>query len=186
MSTQIPIQQRLCFSGHRRFGGSYDDNTPTGMWIKAKLAVLIRKAIAHGYKVFISGGALGLDIWAAEEVLRQRHANGDIRLVMAIPCAGQDARWTPESRERYRRILEAADCVHYLSKDTYKPGCMDARDRLMIANVGTVLAFLERDNSGTGRAVKTALSLGKKVVVVDPRSRVTSSSESTRSETLRI
>ena len=91
--------------------------------------------------------------------------------MVAIPCAHQDVRWTPESRERYARILNAADCVRYVSKDGYKPGCMDARDRWMIENVGSVIAFMERENSGTGRAVKTALSMGRKVVLVDTKTR---------------
>ena len=168
---QTPVEQRLCFSGHRKFAGSYDENTPTGKWIKAKLAVLIGKAIAHGYRTFVCGGALYLDTLAAEEVIRQRDAGADIRLVIAVPCSGQDARWTQESRERYQEMLRAADCVHYVSRESYKPGCMDARDRWMISNVGTLIAFLEREDSGTGRAVQAALSMGKRVIVVSTTSR---------------
>lgn len=171
---QVPIEQRLCFSGHRKFDGSYDDTTRTGEWIKAKLAVLIRKAIAHGYRTFVCGGALYLDTLAAEEVIRQRNAGADIRLVLAIPCVGQDSRWTPESRERYQRILATADCVHYVSKGEYKPGCMDARDRWMIHNVSAVIAFLERESSGTGRAVQAALSMDRKVIVANPTTRLCS------------
>lgn len=171
MAAQIPIEHRLAFTGHRQFAGSYDENTPTGLWIRERLALLIRKAVDHGFRTFVSGGALGLDTWAAEEVIRQRDAGADIHLVMAIPCARQDVRWTPESRTRYRQILKAANCVHFCSKDRYEPGCMDARDRWMLENVGTVLAFLERQGSGTGRAVSTALSLGRKVIVVDTKTR---------------
>jgi len=175
---QTPIEQRLCFSGHRRFEGSYDETAPTGLWVKDKLAVLIRESIEHGFKTFVCGGALGLDTWAAEEVIRQRDAGADIRLVMAIHCARQDSRWTPGCRECYRRILEAADCVHYVSKEGYKPGCMDARDKWMLENVSSVLAFLERQDSGTGRAVHTALSMGKKVVLVNTVSKTCSVVES--------
>lgn len=171
MPAQIPIERRLAFTGHRQFAGSYDEDSTIVTWIKERLAALIEKAVRHGYKTFVSGGALGLDTWAAEEVIRQRDAGADIHLVMAIPCTGQDVRWTPESRERYRRILKAADCVHFCSKDSYEPGCMDIRDRWMLDNVSTVLAFQERKHSGTGRAVDTALSLGRKVVIVDTRAR---------------
>lgn len=75
------------------------------------------------------------------------------------------------NRERCQRILEAADRVHYVSKDGYKPGCRDARDKWMLKNVSTVLAFVERRESGTGRAIEAALSLGRKVIAVDTRAR---------------
>ena len=54
MADLIPIEQRLAFTGHRKFGGSYDDDTPTARWTRDQLAVLIRKAIDHGFKTFVS------------------------------------------------------------------------------------------------------------------------------------
>lgn len=52
------------------------------------LETAIQQAIADGSNVFISGMARGVDIWAAEIVLRFRSEGEDIKLICASPYRG--------------------------------------------------------------------------------------------------
>jgi len=59
----------LCFTGHRpqKLGG-YEPN-PIADFVKRSLRDAIERAIKRRVETFISGGALGVDQWAAEIVL---------------------------------------------------------------------------------------------------------------------
>ena len=67
---------RCCFTGHRPEKLQVPENV-----VMAALEKEIRQAIADGFRVFISGMARGVDIWAAEIVLRLRDAGEAIRLI---------------------------------------------------------------------------------------------------------
>ena len=65
-----------CFTGHR----PEKLQVPEEMVIE-KLDAAIQDAIRSGYRIFISGMAKGVDIWAAELVLRYRETNPQIQLI---------------------------------------------------------------------------------------------------------
>ena len=67
-------KHRVCFTGHRP-----EKLTRHECQVIRGLEAAIKKAIADGYKVFISGMAPGVDIWAAEIVLQLRDKGADIR-----------------------------------------------------------------------------------------------------------
>lgn len=69
---------RCCFTGHR----PEKLQAPEGV-VTAALEKEIRQAIADGFNVFITGMARGVDIWAAEIVLRLRDAGEAVRLICA-------------------------------------------------------------------------------------------------------
>ena len=66
MATESELRQhRACFTGHR----PHKLHQPESVVIAA-LEAKIREAIDDGFVTFISGMAWGVDIWAAEIVLR--------------------------------------------------------------------------------------------------------------------
>lgn len=69
---------RVCFTGHRPEKLSQPENV-----VKAALEKEIKQAIADGMNVFITGMARGVDIWAAEIVLRLRDEGQPIKLICA-------------------------------------------------------------------------------------------------------
>ena len=91
MSTEEELRQyRCCFTGHR----------PNGLkrpaWlIKIDLEREIKKAVNDGFTVFISGMAQGVDIWAAQIVLKLRKKGAPIKLICACPFDGFETRWEP-------------------------------------------------------------------------------------------
>ena len=73
-------KHRCCFTGHRPQKLNFTEEE-----IKVLLDNAIDKAIEKGYVTFITGMAMGVDIWAAEIVLQKRKSNTDIHLICAIP-----------------------------------------------------------------------------------------------------
>ena len=52
------------------------------------LSEQIDLAIAAGYTTFISGCAMGVDIWAGQLVLQKREKNPALHLIAATPWPG--------------------------------------------------------------------------------------------------
>lgn len=76
-------------------------------WLEAE----ILKAINDGFVTFVSGMARGVDIWAAEIILRLRDEGQPIHLICASPFEGFESSWPEEWKQRYNGILRRADLV---------------------------------------------------------------------------
>lgn len=158
-----------CVTGHRPKGFPWDyHNTDCDQHLEylesmvGFVDLLIRK---EGVKSFIAGGALGADTDFAETVLDLRdNLYDDVTLEIAVPCKGQDARWSDEDKARYKRILDRADKVTILS-DHYTNFCMQKRNEYMVDNSDIVFAFVCRnaDHGGTVNCIKYAKRKNKRV-----------------------
>ena len=159
-----------CFTGHRpqHFAFGFDETSADCLRIKAGLGKQIRLAAEEGYRIFVSGMALGVDLWAAESVLELREENPDIRLCCVLPCATQASRWKPAQRERYRAVLDRCDEAAVL-RPMYTRGCMFERNRKMVERSSRVIAVYDgRKKGGTGFTVQLARRSGLEVVVLNP------------------
>ena len=145
--------QTACFTGHRVIHES--DLTV----VRAITFAAVRSAYLDGYRVFISGGARGFDTVAAREVLRFRTVHPDVRLVIAVPCAGQSDKWPAADRAEYHSILCDADQVIVLS-DIYYDGCMQSRNRFMVDHSSLCFCYMTRFEGGTWSTVRYALHQG--------------------------
>ena len=83
-------KHRVCFTGHRPYKLGMPENT-----VKELLKNEIMQSIEDGFTTFITGMAQGVDIWAAEIVLRLR-STYDIKLICACPFDGFDNTWNEE------------------------------------------------------------------------------------------
>ena len=102
---------RCCFTGHRPEKLQESEDAVT-----AALEKEIRQAIADGFNVFITGMARGVDIWAAEIVIRLQDAGEAVRLICACPYQGFERGWKQSWQERYQAILSAADLVRFTGR----------------------------------------------------------------------
>ncbi|GAB6118959.1 SLOG family protein [Dysgonomonas termitidis] len=134
---------------------------------KQELSGLITAAVIYfylkGYKVFLTGMAEGLDLIAAEEVLKIKEHYPDIELHCIIPFAGQSDRMNPEDKLRYNAILSAADYEIYLS-EKYYDGCFLRRNDYLVDNSTQLIAYYDNvPKGGTYYTVKNALRKGLEV-----------------------
>ena len=142
-------ESTCCFTGHRELP---PEALPR---LREKLRAAVRKAAAQGYTCFISGGALGFDLLAAETVLDEKKQQPALRLLMALPCANQADHWPAAERKRYQEILNACDEQMCLSP-VYTPWCMLARDRWRVDRSALCICFMLRMEGGTGYTIKYA------------------------------
>lgn len=148
----------LCFTGHRpsKLCSPYRETSPVVRQITAFLEDEIAAAIAHGCTAFYTGMAMGVDLMAAEAVLRAQVQYPFIHLYAIIPYAGQSDRYPPVWKARYQQVLQAADLVHYLQSD-YSPGCMRRRNRYLVEHSDLVVAvFNGNSRSGTAQTIRMA------------------------------
>ncbi len=148
-----------CFTGHRRIAASLRDD------IIAAVDGCIKQLYHAGYRYFIAGGALGFDTLAEVEVLRAARFDRDIKLILALPCRDQTARWEGmpgylEHLRRYKQLLGRADHVIYLS-DFYTDTCMQERNRFMVEHSSACIAYYSGYvHSGAGQTYRMALADG--------------------------
>lgn len=149
---------RCCFTGHRpeKINASEEE-------VKTWLEIQIDQAIIDGYMTFISGCAMGVDIWAGEIVLRKRNENPTIHLVAATPWPGFASRWNEEWKAQYDNLLRQADLVVNVSEH-YHRGVFQKRNCWMVDQSNRVIAYYNGATGGTKNTIDYALMRGVKVV----------------------
>ena len=158
-----------CFTGHRphRLPWHEDELDPRCQRFRAELDRQVAMAYDRGYRHFISGMALGVDMYAAEIVLELKKTYPGITLESAIPCETQAAKWNATMRERYYGIAAQCD-KEPLLQTHYTPDCMDKRNRYMVDHADYIIAVWDGKPSGTGKTVMYAQSKEKVIIKVNP------------------
>ena len=164
-------------TGHRpkSFPWKYNETAPDCVLLKETLAAQIRLLADSGVTDWLSGMALGGDLWCAQIVLSLKEKNPALRLHCILPREGQEVKWPKAEQEQYHSILKRADEVVYVSRD-YHPDCMLERNRYMVDRASILLAVYNGTyRSGTAMTVRYAKEQGTKIMIIDPISRVISS-----------
>ena len=100
------------FTGHR------PQNLPFGFNEEDECCINLKKTLREqiinlieneGVTHFISGMAIGVDMYAAEIVLDLKARYPNITLESAIPCETQAVKWSMAQRERYYDIAARCD-----------------------------------------------------------------------------
>ena len=139
-----------CFTGHRpaKLPWGYDERDPRCIALKRSLYREIESLYKAGYRRFISGMALGCDLYFAEAVLELKECYPSVILEAAIPFLGQAERWSASNRARWQAIVGACD-LESVVQETYDRGCMLRRDRYMVDSASTILAVFDESPGGT-------------------------------------
>ena len=160
-----------CFTGHRplKFPWGYDEEWADCVKLKLKLACEIEAMRQKGVTNFISGMAIGVDMWAAEIVLdlKRAYPQDTIELIAAIPFEGQANKWSVEYRDRYFDILAQAD-QEFIFQEHYTKSCMHERNRFMVDNSAYMIAVFNGEKGGTANTLHYAESKGLNIVIINP------------------
>ena len=152
MTEQEKREKRCCFTGHR----PEKLNRPEAeivAWLEAEIC----KAIDDGFITFISGMARGVDIWAAEIVLRLRDEGLPIHLICASPFEGFERSWDEKWKQRYTDVMKKADLVKFICK-SYSTACFQIRNRWMVDRSARVIAVFDGKDGGTKNTIRYAQS----------------------------
>lgn len=116
---------------------------------------------------FITGMGLGIDMFAAEIVIKLKKLYPTISLECAIPCESQPEKWTEGFRNRYFSIAQVCDKETMLQKK-YTPDCIERRNRYMVDGCDILLAVWNNEPGDTMDAVEYARQGGKEIILIDP------------------
>ncbi|MCH5210166.1 MAG: DUF1273 family protein [Oscillospiraceae bacterium] len=158
-----------CFTGHRpkSLPCGYNEEHPACLMIKKQLRRLIVGVIEKkNVTKFISGMALGTDMWALEIVLDLKDEYPNITLEAAVPCRNQASSWNVKYKERYNKLLSLCDEVTVLQEE-YIYDCMMKRNKYMVQKADYVIAVWNGTPSGTDKTIQYALDMCKPVYYVD-------------------
>ncbi len=155
-----------CVTGHRpnKLPWQRDLTSPLRKEFLEQLKEYIIFCYGEGYRAFISGAALGVDLDFAETIISLKKDGLDLTLEMAVPCCGQEKYWSEQDKKRYADILNEADTVTVLSSH-YTPFCMQYRNRYMVDKSEAVICCWNGDKKGgTFSTIKYAQSKHKKLL----------------------
>ncbi|MGO5112207.1 SLOG family protein [Oscillospiraceae bacterium LCP25S3_E10] len=161
MTQQEMNLHRCCFTGHR----------PEKLFLVDKEIIRelereIELAIDNGFTTFITGMARGVDIWAAEIVLKLRKKNKELHLICASPYEGFETRWSREWQKRYKNVMEKADLVKYIS-DKYTPSCFRIRNEWMVNHSNRVISVYNGKAGGTRNTISYAKAKHVPVFIIE-------------------
>ena len=143
-----------CFTGHR----------PQKLRIPEKeviegLIEAVMRAYEDGYRYFITGMAMGVDIWAGEAVADLKEDRRDLCLIAAVPYPGQEKNFPQEWKIRYAKLLEKCDQAEIIS-DRYQKGVFHGRDRWMVDHSSMIIAVYNGEPGGTAATISYAKKEG--------------------------
>lgn len=166
------IETTASFTGHRpnKLPGGYNPKSKENNKLLLGLREIIIGHIEHAnVDTFISGMALGIDIWAARIILALRkNKYPHIKLVAAVPCKNQSRKWPNASKKEWQEIIDQCGNVNYVSKEEFTPWCMQDRNVWMIDHSEFVIAVWNGSKGGTANCVEYAEKQNKIITRLDP------------------
>ncbi|WP_442636539.1 SLOG family protein [Rossellomorea marisflavi] len=166
------MTKSCCFTGHRpnKLHG-YNPVTEGNSKMLWKLRELIIDQIENNHvDTFITGMALGIDMWAGRIVLKLKEKYPSIKLIAAVPCLNHSGKWNQASKNEWQHIIDKCDKVHYVSNEAYTAWCMQKRNEWMVDNADYVIAVWDGTKGGTGNCVNYARKKNKSITSLHPMS----------------
>lgn len=159
------------FTGHRpeKLHG-YNPRTEGNNKMLLELRKIIIDHIENkDVSIFITGMALGIDMWAARIVLALKGSYPQLQLVAAVPCKNHSSKWIKSSQDEWQGIIDKCDHVHYVSDEDYTHWCMQVRNEWMVNNSDYVIGVHDGSKGGTYNCIKYAEKNEKNITRLNPK-----------------
>jgi uncharacterized phage-like protein YoqJ len=175
-------ENAVCFTGHRETGVIPYKNEPIYQSITTRAVQLmlfryIDMAVESGYRSFISGLAVGTDLWAAKYILAKKRSDTDIKLIGVMPYLRHAERFSPWYKEILAEVERGADvllttntspAVIYGKKgagENTSPDVYRDRNYFMADHASAVISYFNEGSfkSGTYQTLNYAARQGKKI-----------------------
>lgn len=158
-----------CFTGHRpeKLPWGLDEEDPRCAILRHSLDRELETLYHRGFRHFISGMAMGCDLYFAEAALKLKRTYPDLTVEGAVPCPTQADRWPEPSRRRWRDILDLCD-LETVVQQHYDRFCMFRRDRYMVDRSAAVLAVFDGTPGGTQYTLNYAMDKKREILLLDP------------------
>ena len=160
-------EKTVAFTGHRpeKIRDGQDENSVSVLHIKFQLRQAILEMIDKGCTCFLSGMAMGTDLWAAEIVLDLKKQYPYLRLAAVIPFPGQSNLFSKEWKHRYLDILSRCDESHIITPQRQSNSFM-LRNKWLVDHAAHVIGVYHGGRSGTMQTLNMALLNGSDVKII--------------------
>lgn len=159
ISVEGKRQRTAFFTGHRSI-------REAPLLVEQKTVNAVEKLIQNGYLYFGAGGARGFDALASEAVLKLKKQYPQIHLILVLPFDNQyehERNWSEPEIRQYQRLKLGASKVVVLAP-VYRVGIYNRRNRHLANHSSMCIAYMVRENSGTGYTVNYAREQGLPVL----------------------
>lgn len=126
----------------------------------------IKRAADEGYTDFITGMQRGVDLWAAEAVLKLIDNDRQIRLIAACAFRGMEEDWETDWKERYYYVLSRSELVYYISDHPDKRPFLD-RSHWMVDRASRLIAVYTGAPSDTKETIEYARKKNLDIVMIE-------------------
>jgi uncharacterized phage-like protein YoqJ len=130
-------------TGHKKHEiGLWNEKHSAFPYLKTAYKQKMVQVIEEGAEWFLSSGAQGLELYAAEWVLQLKEDYPQVKLAMLLPYYGQEQNWKEEAKEQYQQVLSHADYINYISKREYShPWQLSQKNRYLIEQSDGLITF---------------------------------------------
>lgn len=168
--------QTCAITGHRptRFKWKYNENNNGCKRLKKRMQDQFVLLYEKGVRQFWVGGALGVDMWAGEILLRlkEQPEYSEIRLMVALPFEGHDAEWDARSKIRLKFLIaHSAETITVGTTEEPAAICYKKRNCYMVDHADCLLAVYDNDRSirsGVRMTVHYAEKRGLPIILIHP------------------
>lgn len=159
------IQKSVSFSGYRPDklpdGGAESANSI--QQLKDELHDIIVRSVNDGFDTFLVGMADGFDMLAAEEVIKVKSINNNVKLIAVIPFEDGHSH-----SKRYNKIIaEASDSV--ILAEEYSKSTYFTRNEYMVNNSSRLVCYYDGRYGGTEYTVEYAQKKGLEIINLAPK-----------------
>lgn len=157
----------VSFTGHRMQSLPFGEHSPEMDGIKFRLYQESRALMEQGCTEFLCGMAQGIDLIAAEQVIRlKRSLFPAVQLIAVQPYPDFTRQWPFTWKRRYEGVLLwCSQCKNIAP--SYDPGANHRRDLYLASHCGRLIAVFNGDYAtGTGYVILHAKRLGAEVTII--------------------
>ena len=134
--------------------------------VKEWLEEQIERAADEGYTDFITGMQRGVDLLAAEAVLKLIDKDRQIRLIAACAFRGMEEDWDPYWQERYYYVLSRSELVYYISDHPDRRPFLD-RNHWMVDRASRLIAVCSNAPGDTKETIEYARKKNLDIVMIE-------------------
>ena len=152
--------------------GYKEDNSLCRKIKKAMLRQFRRLYRKRGVRRFYIGGAIGVNLWAGELLLKLKEEPGyeDLELAVILPFPGHDAKWDVRSRKRLEYLIRHS--VEHLTAGT--EDCRESyisQNRYLVDHAQYLVAVSEEhreQETGSFQVTAYAREKGLEIIYIHP------------------